>query len=65
MPWCETCDRQVEDDEVNEDGECVTCGHEVAQHRRIPWQFKIMIYITIIYLGYRAYQGVTWVVHHI
>jgi hypothetical protein len=55
----------VEDDEVNEDGECVTCGNHVAQHRKIPWQFKIMIYITIIYLGYRAYQGVTWVVHHI
>ena len=65
MPWCEACDRHVEDDEVNEDGECTTCGNSVAQHRRIPWQFKIMIYITIIYLGYRAYQGVTWVVHHI
>jgi leucyl-tRNA synthetase len=65
VPWCETCDRQVDDDEVNEDGECATCGEPVAQHRRIPWPFKIMIYITIIYLGYRAYQGVTWVVHHI
>jgi leucyl-tRNA synthetase len=65
MPWCETCDGHVEDDEVTEDGECTTCGEPVTQHRKIPWQFKIMIYITIIYLGYRAFQGVTWVVHHV
>jgi hypothetical protein len=65
MPWCETCDQRLEYDEVTEDGECLTCGEPVTQHRRIPWPFKIMIVITIIYLGYRAFQGVTWVVHHV
>jgi hypothetical protein len=55
----------LEYDEVTEDGECLTCGEPVTQHRKIPLAFKIMIVITIIYLGYRAYQGVTWVVHHV
>jgi hypothetical protein len=55
----------LEYDEVTEDGECLTCGEPVTQHRKIPWPFKVMIVITIIYLGYRAFQGVTWVIHHV
>jgi hypothetical protein len=65
MPWCETCDQRLEYDEVTEDGECLTCGEPVTPHRKIPWPFKVMIVITIIYLGYRAFQGVTWVIHHV
>ncbi len=65
MAWCEECDQQVAEDALSEEGECPTCGGPVATHRKIPWQFKIMIYITIVYLGYRAYQGITWLVHHV
>jgi hypothetical protein len=31
----------------------------------VPWYFKAMLVAFVIYLGYRTYQGVTWVLHHI
>lgn len=64
MPWCESCDRMVDDSELTEDGSCPECGEAVAEHRRVPWHFKVMIVATVIYLGYRAYQGIGWLVHH-
>ena len=35
------------------------------EHRKSPWWFKFLAVATVIYLGYRAFQGVTWVVHHV
>ncbi len=32
---------------------------------RAPWHFKLIAVGTVIYLGYRAYQGVEWLSHHI
>ncbi len=66
MPWCEECDRLVEDDELDEEGSCPTCGTVLTEqeHRPVPWYFKAMIVASVVYLGYRAYQGVTWIVHH-
>jgi len=67
----------VPDTEVADDGTCPHCGHvlragdedqdenEGAEQRRpVPWTFKLMIVATVVYLGYRAYQGIAWVVHH-
>lgn len=67
MPWCEECDELVEDDDLTEDGECPVCGTPLVEEERrpIPWYFKFMIVATIIYLGYRAFQGITWVGHHV
>ncbi|MDA8057413.1 MAG: hypothetical protein ACP5P9_04240 [Acidimicrobiales bacterium] len=65
MPWCEQCDLVLGDEEVDEeDGGCPACGGPLAEHRPSPWYFKFMVVATVIYLGYRAYQGITWVVHH-
>ena len=38
---------------------------EPLEHRKSPWYFKFMLVASVIYLGYRAFQGVTWVVHHV
>lgn len=67
MPWCEGCDRLLEEDELTEEGECPECGTELvdAPRRPVPWYFKMMLVASVIYLGYRAFQGVTWVVHHV
>lgn len=64
--WCEECQRVVEEDELTEDGACPTCGTELVeeQRRRIPWYFVLLILATIVYLGWRAYQGIGWLVHH-
>jgi len=63
MPWCDECDRMVEDNELTDEGECPGCGEPLAR-RQVPWYFKAMIAATGVYLVWRAYQGVDWLVHH-
>lgn len=64
--WCEHCQRAVEDEELGEEGTCPGCGTVLREERRpVPWHFKLMIVATVIYLGWRAYQGIGWLVHHV
>ncbi|HEY7917071.1 MAG TPA: hypothetical protein VIC86_08850 [Acidimicrobiales bacterium] len=65
MPWCEECDQRLETEELADDGTCPRCGTEPLEHRKSPWYFKFMLAASVIYLGYRAFQGVTWVIHHL
>ena len=65
MPWCEECDHRVEPDDLADDGTCLDCGHEPVAHRKAPWYFKFMLVASVIYLGYRGYQGVTWIAGHV
>ncbi len=57
--WCENCDRPVE-------GEvCEVCGAEVEESagEPIPWRWRFFIVVSIIYLGYRIYQVISWLAH--
>ena len=70
--WCEECHRLAPVDELGDGDRCPRCGNQLleagsvhAGRRRIPWTFKAMIVATIIYLGYRAYQGIAWIAHHV
>ncbi len=67
MAWCEECDTLVEDEDLGQGGECPDCGTILAEQERapIPWYFKFMLVASVIYLGYRGYQGVNWVVGHV
>ncbi len=64
MPWCDECDRLVDDEELTGEGNCPECGDLLTGRRHVPWAFKFMLVATVVYLGYRTYQGITWVVHH-
>ncbi len=66
MPWCDTCDRLVADDELTDGQACPTCGSDLAEHEshRITWKFRLFLVATVIYLGWRAYQGISWLAHH-
>lgn len=64
VPWCDSCDRLVADGELTDEGACPTCGTTLETRRPVPWHFKLMILASVIYLGWRAYQGVAWLVHH-
>jgi hypothetical protein len=64
MPWCESCNRVVEDDELTDDGDCPTCDAPLTERRPVPWHFKFLLAATVIYLGWRTYQGVGWLIHH-
>jgi DNA-directed RNA polymerase subunit RPC12/RpoP len=65
VAWCEECSRRIDDNELGDDGECPDCGSVTLARRPIPWHFKLLIVATVIYLGYRTFQGVTWVLHHV
>jgi uncharacterized paraquat-inducible protein A len=67
MAWCEECDHLVEDEDLTEERACPACGTVLAEQERrpVPWYFKFMLVASVIYLGYRAFQGITWVVHHV
>lgn len=67
VPWCEECEEVVEDEDLTEEGDCPACGTPLVEEvkKPVPWYFKFMLVASVIYLGYRAFQGITWVAHHI
>ena len=64
MAWCDTCDRVVTDNEA-EVGECERCHNPVTAQSRgpMPWKFRFMIAATVVYLVWRLYQGIQWLMH--
>jgi len=57
-------------------GGCPTCGGAVEpgqaqtaeaarKKRTIPWHFKALLGVFVIYLGYRAGQGIEWLVEQL
>ena len=67
MPWCETCNRFWNPPSMGEGGQCPSCGRVIAtaQDLKTPWHFKLLVVATVLYLGFRAYQGVAWLVQHV
>ncbi len=74
MPWCENCDRFYNPNSVAPDGTCVRCGADIAEEptpeqaaraTRIPWHFWILLVALVVYLGWRAFQGVEWLAQHL
>ena len=64
MAWCEHCHEHVESADLGEEMRCPTCGEVTVEQRKTPWRYRIMLAATVVYLAYRAYQGITWVIHH-
>jgi hypothetical protein len=79
MPWCETCQRFLSHPTVRADGTCPTCGRAVEQGRApatvttdrdatderppLPWHLWLLAIAVAVYLGFRAWQGIEWVIH--
>ncbi|MGH9017925.1 MAG: hypothetical protein ACRDY1_09290 [Acidimicrobiales bacterium] len=64
MAWCDTCNRIVDDSEQTDEGTCPTCDSALEERRPVPWHFKLLLGATVIYLGWRSFQGIDWLVHH-
>jgi hypothetical protein len=71
VPWCTTCSRFLSPSSVKTDGTCPTCGRSVdagPAHAPapeepealppIPWHLKLLVVALVIYLGFRAWQGI-------
>lgn len=72
MPHCETCDRFYNPNSLDADGSCPTCGRRVGEPARgstdepgAPWHFKLLLAATVVYLGFRLLQGLSWVGNHL
>ena len=66
MPWCEDCSRYWNPPSMGPGGECPTCGKVIAPPSpKAPWHFKVLLVGLVVYLGYRAIQGVEWLAHHL
>jgi hypothetical protein len=63
MPWCETCSRYQPSGALQDDGACPDCEEVLGPPPKAPWHFKLLIVAVVLYLGWRAVQGVAWVVH--
>lgn len=77
MPWCDECAHFWNPSSMGGEGQCPTCGQviappspstatgdETAAHPATPWHFKLMLVALVIYLGYRAIQGIAWLIAH-
>lgn len=66
MPWCEACGRFWNPPSMDAGGKCPTCGQVIASaaeleaEANLPWHFKLLLVAVVLYLGFRAWQGVVW-----
>ncbi len=74
MPWCDEC-AKFWNPPSRRDGACPSCGARLEtpspspvkqeQRTKAPWHFKLLLVSIVVYLGYRGYQGIAWLVHHL
>lgn len=67
MPHCDTCERFYNPNSLHADGTCPTCGRQLGQTTEAaaapagaPWHFKVLVALTVAYLGWRLIQGIVW-----
>ncbi|HEV8207945.1 MAG TPA: hypothetical protein VGR04_14775 [Acidimicrobiia bacterium] len=81
MPWCATCHRFLSPPSVRADGTCPTCGRPVesghahaaatteesTKPRRasLPWHLWLLAIALAVYLSFRAWQGIEWIIQQL
>ena len=65
MPWCDECNRYLTPTSMGKGGECPSCARVIAEAPKAPWHFKLLVVATVLYLGFRAYQGVAWLIDRV
>ncbi|MEO1064477.1 MAG: hypothetical protein AAFZ07_23910 [Actinomycetota bacterium] len=72
MPWCEHCEQYLTPTSMDADGSCPTCHGAVdtetvverteRPQAKIPWHFWLLLIAATAYLGWRAIDGVFWLI---
>jgi hypothetical protein len=65
VPRCDHCEKEWLATTRGPMEECPGCGAAVAvaaEERPVPWHFKLLVVATVVYLGWRAVQGVVWLI---
>ena len=68
MAWCDACERYLTPSSLTAEGNCPSCGCLIeapAVAPKAPWHFKLLVVALAVYLGWRAIQGVAWVIQHL
>lgn len=61
MAWCDDCNRHLELEELGEGDTCPGCGRALdTSPVKAPWHFKLLLGSLTVYLGWRGWQGITW-----
>lgn len=61
MPYCDACERFYNPNTLDDRGDCPD-GHHVADPAApepvppVPWHFKLMLVVLLLYLGWRFVQ---------
>jgi len=69
VPWCEDCDRYWSQPTLRDGKSCPTCSRLLVAERPVveapkaPWHFRLLVGAGVVYLTFRAYQGVEWLMH--
>lgn len=61
MPWCDDCSRYSPLKDLTDGGGCPGCGRVLGPPPKAPWHFKLLVLAVVLYIGYRAWQGIEWV----
>lgn len=67
MPFCTDCDRFYNPNTLDGTGNCPD-GHHVQDPEapkaspKLPWHFKLMLVFLVVYLGYRLFQLLAYLV---
>jgi hypothetical protein len=66
MRWCEECGTFWPPAELTAEGACPSCQRVLSTETvRAPWHFKLLVVAVVVYLGYRAWQGLAWLAHRL
>ncbi|HJM22244.1 MAG TPA: hypothetical protein QF409_09685 [Acidimicrobiales bacterium] len=68
MTWCDRCQREFDVGLLRDDGGCPACGQlltDAPSGGSAPWHFWVVAAAAALYLGWRALQGIIWVVQQI
>jgi hypothetical protein len=78
VPWCAHCQRFLSPPSVTAEGHCPGCGRPVEPGRAhppsdtpageeelppVPTHLKVLGVALVVYLGYRFFQGLEWLIH--
>jgi len=70
VPWCDGCSRFLNPNTLRTDGTCPQCESLVADPTKArddtpvkaPWHFKLLVLVTVVYLGWRLIQMIGWLI---
>ena len=76
MPWCVSCNKFLTPPKVTPEGTCPKCGQVVERGLipgmtrsadeptpAIPWHLKLFGLALVLYLSFRAFQLIDWLLH--